>query len=258
MPVSSTAAGMKNYVPRRPDKTIDDIITPEIRAKRAKMIDDARLDEAEKANQSAAASVKPAMKKGGVVKTRRFMEGGGTSVDEDPIGGVADFESQNSPESKADTEEKPKSFKVAFAEARASGDKTFEWNGKKYSTALAGENTSTSKSMPSTIEKAYSTEGRGKDVVSKPRYQSLQDRAEEYASKRKESGIGMYGNKKANSEPRESRKTLDFAKADLKGPFTGMGTDYKPKMRGGESFAKGGLVRGGGIEQRGKTRGRMC
>ena len=75
MPVSSTAAGMKNYVPRRPDKTIDDIITPEIRAKRAKMIDDARLDEAEKANQSAAASVKPAMKKGG--KVAKYARGGG-------------------------------------------------------------------------------------------------------------------------------------------------------------------------------------
>ena len=29
------------------------------------------------------------------------------------------------------------SFKEAFAEARAAGDKTFEWNGKKYSTEMA-------------------------------------------------------------------------------------------------------------------------
>jgi len=230
---------------------MDTVVGPDERAKRAKMMEEARLDEAEKANQSAAASVKPTMNKGGAVKKRRFAEGGGTSVDEDPIGGVADFESQNSPESKADVFEKPKSFKTAFADARSTGDKTFEWNGKKYSTDLAAPKAST-KVVPS------ETEGLGKDVAAKPKYMSLQDRAEEYASKRKESGVGMYGGKNVSKEPRETRKTLDFAKADLKGPFTGMGTDYKPKMRGGESFAKGGSVRGGGIEQRGKTRGRMC
>jgi hypothetical protein len=75
MPVSSTPAGMKNYVPRRPGKTMDDIVTPEIRAKRAKMINEARDNDAEKENQAAAASVKPAMKKGG--KVAKYARGGG-------------------------------------------------------------------------------------------------------------------------------------------------------------------------------------
>lgn len=194
------------------------------------------------------------------MKKRKFSEGGGTSVDEDPIGGVADFESQNSPESKVEAGSvdfgkpagkgsisavaaKPKGFKSAFADARASGDKTFEWNGKKYSTAVASEAASTPKPAPSSTEKAYSTEGRGKEVAAKPKYQSLQDRAGEYAAKRKESGVGMYGTSKSVKEP---RSVTSVASADLKGPYKGMGTDYKPKMRGGESFAKGGGVKGWG------------
>ena len=35
--------------------------------------------------------------------------------------------------------ERPKSFREAFAEARKSGVKIFDWNGKKYTTQLAGE-----------------------------------------------------------------------------------------------------------------------
>ena len=34
---------------------------------------------------------------------------------------------------------KSSSFKEAFAEARKAGDKTFEWNGKKYTTEMAGD-----------------------------------------------------------------------------------------------------------------------
>jgi hypothetical protein len=150
---------------------------------------------------------------------------------------------------KPDRFSKPDSFKTAFAEARAAGDKNFEWNGTKYSTALAG------KSTPSATEKAFSTEGRGKNVVAKPKYQSLQDRNSAYEAKLATSGKGMYGTSKSVKEPRskEPRSVMQISSSDMKGPYKGMGTDYKPKMRGGESFA-----RGGGIEQRGKTRGRMC
>ena len=35
--------------------------------------------------------------------------------------------------------ETKKTFKQAFAAARGAGDKTFEWNGKKYTTELASE-----------------------------------------------------------------------------------------------------------------------
>ena len=36
-------------------------------------------------------------------------------------------------------DDKGSTFKEAFAEARAEGKKTFEWNGKKYGTKLKGE-----------------------------------------------------------------------------------------------------------------------
>lgn len=39
---SSSAAGMRAYKPRRPEMTMDDVVTPEIRAKRAAMMQDAR------------------------------------------------------------------------------------------------------------------------------------------------------------------------------------------------------------------------
>jgi len=39
---SSTAAGMRGYKPRRPGMTMDDVVTPEIRAKRAAMMQDAQ------------------------------------------------------------------------------------------------------------------------------------------------------------------------------------------------------------------------
>jgi hypothetical protein len=39
---SNTAAGMRGYKPRRPEMTLDDVVTPETRAKRAAMMQDAR------------------------------------------------------------------------------------------------------------------------------------------------------------------------------------------------------------------------
>ena len=39
---SSSAAGMRGYKPRRPEMTLDDVVTPETRAKRAAMMQDAR------------------------------------------------------------------------------------------------------------------------------------------------------------------------------------------------------------------------
>lgn len=39
---SSSAAGMRGYKPRRPGITLDDVVTPETRAKRAAMMQDAQ------------------------------------------------------------------------------------------------------------------------------------------------------------------------------------------------------------------------
>lgn len=42
MATSTTAKGMRNYKPRRPEMTADDVVTPEIRARQAAMIQEAK------------------------------------------------------------------------------------------------------------------------------------------------------------------------------------------------------------------------
>lgn len=52
---------------------------------------------------------------------------------------------------------KPQSFKEAFASHRSAGSKTFEWNGKKYTTALKGEGTKTQAAAPAAKAPAAKT-----------------------------------------------------------------------------------------------------
>ena len=73
MPVSSTRAGMRNYVPRRPGTTLDDVITPEIRAARKKMMEEVQ-DDKDREKTDAAPTTKTEMgqkfSKGGSVSSR--------------------------------------------------------------------------------------------------------------------------------------------------------------------------------------------
>ena len=73
MPVSSTRAGMRNYVPRRPGTTLDDVITPEIRAARERMRQEVQ-DEEDRKKADAAPTTKTEMgqkfSKGGSVSSR--------------------------------------------------------------------------------------------------------------------------------------------------------------------------------------------
>lgn len=67
---STSAAGMRNYKPRRPEMTLDDVVTPEIRAKRAMMMQDAK-DQAMQPKVDAAyeAARTTPFKKGGSVSS---------------------------------------------------------------------------------------------------------------------------------------------------------------------------------------------
>ena len=73
MPVSSTRAGMRNYVPRRPGTTLDDVITPEIRAARKKMLEEVQ-DDKDREKTDAAPTTKTEMgqkfSKGGSISSR--------------------------------------------------------------------------------------------------------------------------------------------------------------------------------------------
>jgi hypothetical protein len=133
---------------------------------------------------------------------------------------------------------KPQDFKSAFAEARSAGSKTFEFNGKKYTTDLAKP------TAPAAATTAKSDFQKMEKTPSKLKYQSLKDRAEEYAMKNKAVGTGMYGTKKSEPETRTPKRAMNLT------DMVGLSSQY----------AKGGSVssRADGIAQRGKTRGKIC
>jgi hypothetical protein len=64
---------MRNYVPRRPGTTLDDVITPEIRAKRKKMLEEVQ-DDKDREKTDVAPTTKTEMgqkfSKGGSVSSR--------------------------------------------------------------------------------------------------------------------------------------------------------------------------------------------
>ena len=70
---SSTPRGMRNYKPRRPDVTIDDVVTPEIRARQQAMVqeakDDAMQGKLEKLYEGARTTPVEGMKAGGKVSS---------------------------------------------------------------------------------------------------------------------------------------------------------------------------------------------
>jgi hypothetical protein len=119
----------------------------------------------------------------------------------------------------------PTNFKDAFAAARKSGDSTFTFNGKKYTTELAS-------SKPKAPAKSETKPEPKKEL----KYQSLQDRENEAEAKRRESGRSFYGT------------------TDTKKPRTVRGMKLPEK-----AMAKGGSAssRGDGIAMRGKTKGRL-
>ena len=179
-------------------------------------------------------------------KTRRYDEGGMTDEDVKSFAGTPENESTAgmreaySP-SKADSDEEPAapkkmSFKEAFASARKAGDKTFQFEGKKFTTELASEKKPAAKAPAAEPEKA------------KPRYQSLADRARDYESARAKSGVGMYGSTKRE---REERSALPLKSTKSESGYSGMGA---------MKFSKGGATaskRADGIATKGKTRGKI-
>jgi hypothetical protein len=183
-------------------------------------------------------------------KTKRYDEGGVTNDDLEAANATEDpIETLNKRKSWTDTGEeaapKKMSFKEAFAAARKAGDKTFQFEGKKFTTELAGEK------KPAKVTDTGDETSRLSARMPKPelKYQSLADRARGYEAEREKSGVGMYGSTKREKAPVEDRMLKDAR--IRKSEQTGMGA---------MKFSKGGSTasrRGDGIAQRGKTRGRI-
>ena len=131
--------------------------------------------------------------------------------------------------------DKKQSFKEAFAEARKGGNKTFEWNGKKYSTEMAGATPSKAK------EKA-----EPKKLVQ----ETMRDRAESYVAKR---AAQRAEDAAKDTAPRGQDRILTGIKKNA-------GVN---KFMGSTGMKSGGSVgaasrRADGIATKGKTRCRIC
>lgn len=186
----------------------------------------------------------------------------------------------------------PASFKEAFAAARGSGDKTFSYKGKLYTTELASSAPKKPSPAPMREEQAapMSSSSMGSnldDASSMP----VNERIKKSLASARE-GSGPTDTRSVNQRIKQSleeEKNKPIAsssrdnKIDLTSPATALRslmssrepTDNRPinerikeslgMKKGGsvKKMASGGSVnsaskRGDGIAQRGKTKGRMC
>lgn len=190
-------------------------------------------------------------------KIRKFKEGGVSADDleaanasEDPIEALnarkgwtgGDDEAPIAPAAVA----RKQSFKEAFAEARRGGDKTFEWNGKKYTTEMSGQKPAATKAPARVTDTGDETArlAARRAAPAKPKYETAADRL--YRRNREEAAA------KAASTPRGQDRILRDVRPGAVNPNTLLPTGMK----------KGGVVskasgRADGIAQRGKTRGKI-
>ena len=152
---------------------------------------------------------------------------------------------------------KSQTFKEAFASARGAGDKTFEWQGKKYTTDLASSKPATKPAAEKAVEKPAKSVTKI-ESASAPMARSIKSDIDELANSRASMGsVNMLPSGRMSPEKKEEvikptpkRSNYTVPKAS---EFTGMG---------GMKFAKGGSVssaskRADGCAVKGKTKGRF-
>lgn len=188
-------------------------------------------------------------------KPRRFQEGGVTDEDlmaanasEDPI---AELNARKGwtggQEAVEPAAPRKQSFKEAFAEARRGGGKTFEWNGKKYTTEMAGAKPAAPKAAakPAAMDTGDETARlRARAPAPKPKYETPYDRMNR--RNREESAA------RSASRPSGQDRILRNVRPGEVNPKTLLPTAMK---KGGSVSKASG--RADGIAQRGKTRGRL-
>jgi hypothetical protein len=163
----------------------------------------------------------------------RYDEGGEVEMEE----GSGGYGALSEPEKSAE----PKSFKEAFAEARSAGDKTFTWQGKKYSTETAGAKSSApvagrprGESGPVSVTRQMADRAAA-DAM------NARSASEARAAKARESDAG---------KRRESRGATPPGTAPKRGTISTAGVNPKTLLPM-QGYASGGSVKGSGCEQRG-------
>lgn len=143
-------------------------------------------------------------------------------------------------------------FGKAFREARASGDKTFTFNGKKYTTDLAPAEQKSVGSKPKMGEYVPrdSDTRKGEIMTSKnakPRDEYVRSGQKSFDTEREPEPLAA---------PNKPGTNVRYENTDVSDMSMRRGGKVK-KMASGGMTSKASS-RGDGIAQRGKTRGKMC
>ena len=171
----------------------------------------------------------------------------------------------------------PTTFKEAFAQARREGKDKFTFNGKSYTTEMAGSKPATSKPSGRETAEENLSKRRPTDLASsKARHEGMKtagerSQRESDAEKARESRLGssILARDRLGNEPdayivNRRRRAAEEAAKEMPTPSRtfGAGAMSAKGLGGMSGFAKGGKVgsaskRADGIAMRGKTRGRM-
>ena len=188
------------------------------------------------------------------MKTRKFAdgefvrEGSNENIDDDTRARAMKFAEDSDSTIKASDEGFKKALEkskvVTKEELAKSGLSLRDYMNKQQGLTRRGEDKAAAATPAPSKASAATPISTDPSQRSNLKYQSLQDRAEEYASKRKESGVGMYGARNSAKDTRTPKRARNLT------DMIGLSSQY----------AKGGSVssRADGIAQRGKTRGKMC
>jgi len=188
-------------------------------------------------------------KKGGKVKTKRYDDGGEVDPaieDESDRGSMTPAQQANSSAST------PSNFGAAFKAARAAGNDTFTFNGKKYTTEMAGSKPAASKPA-STPSKASPDAGYNKNAS--PSTPSAKASAKDFDP------VGDYLKKKLSNDSDYNPRLGKYGtKVESQGrtrtPERSSGRPGSSAMKKGGVAKSSASSRGDGIAARGKTKGR--
>ena len=164
-------------------------------------------------------------------------------------GGDVDTEEAGMKTAEPEENFKSSTFKEAFADARRAGNKTFMWQGKSYTTELAGAKKAAS-------PKAEPAKASTPPVSSGPRAgrasQATGFKMREYSPEGAESA-------RVRSEKMSEESNKDLSKSPVVRMFKAIRARGEEDLRS-RGYAKGGTAsaRADGIAQKGKTRGKFC
>lgn len=185
-------------------------------------------------------------------RTKRY-NGDDDSLAKDDTSSSSSSDTDSTPAASAS----PASFSAAFKAARASGDKTFTYNGKSYTTELASDKKATSKPSYTPPSNRFgqpggsiSDAGSGRDVVEKQNTKTPVDMTKLSLAERAKISRENIRQGSGNTDTRSVNERIRSAFGMKKGGAT-------KKMASGGSVSSASN-RADGIAQRGKTKGKMC